>query len=60
VKIRYKAPAIWATITPLEDNSIDILFDDPVRDITPGQAAVIYNGDICLGGGIIHSSTGNL
>jgi len=58
VKIRYKSKEAWAQITPLEDQGAHIFFDEPVRDITPGQAAVIYDGDVCLGGGIILSSPG--
>jgi tRNA-uridine 2-sulfurtransferase len=53
IKIRYKAKETTATITPQEDNTAQVLFDEPVRDITPGQAAVFYQGEICLGGGII-------
>jgi len=53
VKIRYKAKAVPATVTMLEDNRMAVQFDEPVRDITPGQGAIVYDGDICLGGGII-------
>ena len=35
------------------NTSFDLKFENPVRDITPGQAAVLYNGEVCLGGGII-------
>jgi tRNA-specific 2-thiouridylase len=58
VKIRYKAPEAPALITPLPGGQILIEFDEDLRDITPGQAAVIYNGDVCLGGGIIQSAMG--
>ena len=58
VKIRYKASEAWANVFPLDDRQVQVLFDEQVRDITPGQAAVIYNGEVCLGGGIIQSSTG--
>jgi len=53
VKIRYKAKPVPATITPLEGGRMQIHFDAPLRDITPGQGAVIYDADVCLGGGII-------
>jgi tRNA-specific 2-thiouridylase len=53
VKIRYKATPAWGTITLLENERVHIHFDENLRDITPGQAAVIYNEDVCLGGGFI-------
>jgi tRNA-specific 2-thiouridylase len=53
VKIRYKALAAWAQVTPSGMDRAQVKFDQPVRDITPGQAAVFYVDDLCLGGGII-------
>ncbi len=53
IKIRYMAKGAVGTVTPLEGDRVHIKFDDLIRDITPGQAAVFYDGDICLGGGII-------
>jgi tRNA-specific 2-thiouridylase len=53
VKIRYRANEIPGDVTLLEDQRIKIGFNSPVRDITPGQAAVLYQEDICLGGGTI-------
>jgi len=53
VKIRYKAPPAWATVTPGADGTAEVVFDTLRRDITPGQAAVFYDGEVCLGGGII-------
>lgn len=53
VKIRYKAPPMPATVTVLDENCFQVTFDEPRRDITPGQGAVVYDGDLCLGGGII-------
>ena len=53
VKIRYRAQPQPAHIRVASADSIEVQFDEPQRDITPGQAAVIYDGDICLGGGVI-------
>lgn len=53
VKIRYKAQPVPATVTPLGDDRVHIAFEDALRDITPGQGAVMYQGDVCLGGGLI-------
>lgn len=53
VKIRYKANPVPAWVTPMDDAQIRVQFDEPVRDITPGQGAVVYDGDTCLSGGII-------
>ncbi len=54
VKIRYTAKEVSAEVTPSEDRSrVQVRFDAPVRDITAGQAAVFYQGDVLLGGGII-------
>ena len=53
IKIRYRAKEIPGIITPLQDNRVKIHFDTQLRDITPGQAAVFYQDEICLGGGII-------
>jgi tRNA-uridine 2-sulfurtransferase len=57
IKIRYKAADIWGLVTPISDTQINIKFETQLFDITPGQAAVIYQDDICLGGGIITGTT---
>ncbi|MFP4323005.1 MAG: tRNA 2-thiouridine(34) synthase MnmA [Anaerolineales bacterium] len=55
VKIRYKATPAPATVTLLDDDQFRVEFDEPRRDITPGQGAVVYIEDRCLGGGNIVS-----
>ena len=53
VRIRYRhAPAV-ATIAPIENNRVRVVFDEPQRAITPGQATVFYRGDEVVGGGWI-------
>jgi tRNA-specific 2-thiouridylase len=53
VKIRYKAQEADADVIPMRENCVHIRFDEALRDITPGQAAVFYQDEVCLGGGII-------
>jgi tRNA-specific 2-thiouridylase len=53
VKMRYTAMESQAVVTPLEGGRAEVRFEVPQRDITPGQAAVFYDGDIVLGGGLI-------
>lgn len=56
VKTRYTAKEVPATVELLEGGLCARLrFDAPVRDLTPGQAAVFYQGDLLLGGGVILS-----
>jgi tRNA-specific 2-thiouridylase len=54
VKIRYKAREAEGLVIPRGDGSVHVRFSEKLRDITPGQAAVFYDGEVCLGGGIIH------
>jgi tRNA-specific 2-thiouridylase len=53
VKIRYNHPGTRATVTPLENDRARVRLHDPQRAVTPGQAAVIYDDDVVLGGGWI-------
>lgn len=52
-KIRYSARPAPAEISPLEGGGIRIVFDEPQRAVTPGQAVVFYDGDYVLGGATI-------
>jgi tRNA-specific 2-thiouridylase len=53
-KIRYKAQLADATWLPLAGGQARVEFDTPLRDITPGQAVVAYQGDVVMAGGIIN------
>jgi tRNA-specific 2-thiouridylase len=53
VKIRYTAKEAEAWVEPLGEDQARVRFDAPQRDITSGQAAVFYQDDVLLGGGII-------
>ncbi len=53
VKIRHRHEPALATIEQSGDDEILVSFDEPQRAITPGQAAVFYDGDVVVGGGWI-------
>ena len=53
IKIRYKSNAVSGFVTPHDGTRFHIELEKPLLDITPGQAAVLYADDRCLGGGII-------
>ena len=53
VRIRYRHAEAPASVRPLPGGRAEVLFDAPQRAITPGQAAVFYHGEVCLGGGWI-------
>lgn len=52
-KTRYRQKEQPATATVGDDGTVRLEFDEPIRAITPGQAAVLYDGDVVLGGGTI-------
>ena len=52
-RIRYQAPPAAATRYPAENGVARVVFDQPQKSITPGQAVVFYDGDEVLGGGCI-------
>lgn len=52
-KVRYRHKEQWATATQTGDDEIKIVFDEGQRAITKGQAVVMYDGDVVVGGGVI-------
>ncbi len=52
-KFRYRQPDQGVTLTWQEDGQVHVQFDVQQKAITPGQAVVFYDGDVCLGGGTI-------
>ena len=53
VKIRYTHPGVMSTVSPRDDGSAVVRFDEPQKGVSPGQAAVFYDGDVVIGGGWI-------
>jgi tRNA-specific 2-thiouridylase len=52
-KFRYRQPDQGVTVTPLPGGEVSVEFDEPQKAVTPGQAVVFYDGEVCLGGGTI-------
>jgi tRNA-specific 2-thiouridylase len=56
-KTRYRQSDQTCTITRLQEDHCEVVFEQPQRAITPGQSVVFYQADECLGGGIIEASS---
>lgn len=52
-KVRYGAKEAAASASVLPDQTVRVMFDEPQRAVTKGQAVVLYDGDIVMGGGTI-------
>ena len=52
-KIRYRSQSAGCMLMPQSDGNVLVEFDEPIFGISPGQGAVFYDDQICLGGGII-------
>jgi len=53
VKIRHRHEPAWATLRSTGTSEVEAELDEPQRAVTPGQAAVFYDGDEVVGGGWI-------
>ena len=58
-KFRYRQEDCKVSVTILENGKVDVRFDQPTRAVTPGQAVVFYDEEVCLGGGTIDHITIN-
>jgi tRNA-specific 2-thiouridylase len=56
VRVRYRHPGTPAKIEARPQREAVVIFEEPVRAVSPGQAAVFYDGDVVLGGGWIAES----
>lgn len=52
-KVRYRHSEQPAVVTQIDDDTVEVVFDEPQRAITKGQALVMYDGDVVVGGGTI-------
>jgi len=55
-QIRYNSKPVLSTLKQLEEGRVEVIFDKPQKAVTPGQAAVFYDGDTVIGGATIESS----
>lgn len=55
-KTRYRQNDAVCTLSTQDSQSFELQFNEPQWAVTPGQSAVLYDGEVCLGGGIIHAA----
>ena len=54
-KVRYRQQDQAVRVEKIDEKRMQLKFEEPQRAVTPGQSVVLYDGDVCLGGGIIES-----
>ena len=59
-KTRYRQPDAPCTVVAADGAGLSMQFPDAQWAVTPGQSAVLYDGDVCLGGGVIASAMESL
>jgi tRNA-specific 2-thiouridylase len=52
-KLRYRAEPVWATVAEEADGRLRLTLDEPAYGVAPGQSAVLYDGDVVVGSGVI-------
>ena len=57
IKVRYRQPDQECHVTLRDGGALHVHFAQPQRAVTPGQFAVLYDGERCLGGGVIEATT---
>ena len=55
-KVRYRQQEVPCLVSPQKDGLTTVVFTDPQKAVTPGQSIVLYHHNVCLGGGIIHTT----
>ncbi|MFC3151690.1 tRNA 2-thiouridine(34) synthase MnmA [Litoribrevibacter euphylliae] len=55
-KTRYRQPDQACRVYKMDDDKYRVVFDNAQRAVTPGQSVVFYDGEVCLGGGVIEST----
>ena len=54
IRVRHRAPLVKAQLGYAEDGTVTLHLDSPERAVAPGQSIVIYDGQVCIGGGILN------
>jgi tRNA-specific 2-thiouridylase len=52
-KLRYRAEPVWATVAEQPGGGLRLTLDEPAYGVAPGQAAVLYDGDVVVASGVI-------